>query len=201
MSKVKVLGLAAGALLLFGVQQIAGAATAAAQDNPAGPGRPARRKRPITACHCAARRQHLWKPGRYRTRARCEPRVLWGGGPASPLRATLLPVPWILRRAGLRPSLLCASLLSGAPGCGQRILWCDGLLLSVLRASLLPGRPGYRHRNLWCSGLLPTILCASLLSGPPRFGPRILRCSGLSDRQHRSHQLGFCTNQLGRQLC
>ena len=35
MSKVKVLGLAAGALLLFGVQQIAGAATASAQDNPA----------------------------------------------------------------------------------------------------------------------------------------------------------------------
>ena len=35
MSKVRVLGLAAGALLLFGVQQIAGAATAAAQDNPA----------------------------------------------------------------------------------------------------------------------------------------------------------------------
>ena len=35
MSKVRVLGLAAGALLLFGVQQIAGAAMAAAQDNPA----------------------------------------------------------------------------------------------------------------------------------------------------------------------
>ena len=35
MSKRKVLGLAAGALLLLGVQQIAGAATAAAQGNPA----------------------------------------------------------------------------------------------------------------------------------------------------------------------
>ncbi len=35
MSKVRVLGLAAGALLLFGVHHIAGAATAAAQDNPA----------------------------------------------------------------------------------------------------------------------------------------------------------------------
>ena len=35
MSKVRVLGLAAGALLLFGIQQIAGAATAAAEDNPA----------------------------------------------------------------------------------------------------------------------------------------------------------------------
>ena len=35
MSMVKVLGLAAGALLLLSVQQIAGSATAAAQDNPA----------------------------------------------------------------------------------------------------------------------------------------------------------------------
>ena len=56
MSKVKVLGLAAGALLLFGVQQIAGAATAAAEDNPAEirPPRAASIMRPITTTGAGA---------------------------------------------------------------------------------------------------------------------------------------------------
>ena len=62
MSKQKFLGLAAGALLLFGVQQVAGAASAAAQDDPA-----------ETSAATGAvgeqgglSRQRLWKPRCYR---------------------------------------------------------------------------------------------------------------------------------------